>query len=321
MIASHIQNITINKEIVLENGQLRVSILPECGGKISSIKSNKSGTEFLLQPSQTISNERDLQYGMSFLPPYAFGFDDCFPNIAKTTLRLPIGERDYPDHGELWTSKFNYEINGREKSCKIETNGVFQEYIFKKKVSLNGKRLLIEYELENTSDTELNYIWSAHPLLEVDPEDEILLPEGIRHFEVYYSNIQSLLKGDHLQWPINVRNVALANVQEPWKEIALKLFANNISSGKAGFYRKKSDESIVFNFDTYHLRHLGLWLCYGGWPESSEEKQLTVAIEPTNCDTDCLSEAIQQGKHTSLMPGKSNSWFFELCIEPGYGNV
>ena len=45
--------------------------------------------------------------------------------------------------------------------------------------------------------------------------------------------------GDKLQWPFKFKELELANVQQPRKEVALKLFTSNISVEKAGFYRKK----------------------------------------------------------------------------------
>ncbi len=311
------EQIKEGKSIDLRSSQIKVSIIPEHGGKISSIKSLNSGQEFLIQPeSESLSNIR-LKHGMEFKPPFSYGFDECFPTVSESTVLIDNKAIIYPDHGELWTASFEHKLIENDRKCLLTYKGHKNNYIFSKEIKLFSNVITIIYRLTNNSDKDFHYLWSAHPLLSVDKGDELLLPEGIKNVEVFYSSKSHWNKGDQIDWPILFNDSTLNFVQNPWAEIALKVFARNLSIGKASLYRAKTNETIQFQFDTYRVGSLGIWLCYGGWPENTFNKDYAVAIEPTNCPTDSLSEAIDFNIQKTLKPHESVSWFQNISIMHG----
>ena len=52
--------------IVLDNGSLRLTVVPELGGKIVSLIRNESGHEYLLQPPDPERAYRPRSYGDRF---------------------------------------------------------------------------------------------------------------------------------------------------------------------------------------------------------------------------------------------------------------
>ncbi len=307
-------------EVSIENELIRVIIAPQLGGKILSIKSKVSGTEFLTQKTKSSDLRGRLKYGIDFIPPFSFGFDECFPTVSSTTLYENNSEISYPDHGELWTQE--WEFSKTENSCSLTANGVIQKYTFSKEITLQSNSILIVYNLKNIGGTLFNYLWASHPLLEIDLNDEIILPKGVKEVQVYYSTHPEFKKGEIAKWPIRVKSrKSLNRVQQKNSGIAAKLFAENMIVGKAALFRKKSNQSIVFNFDTNQISHLGIWLCYGGWPERRGVKDYSIALEPTTANTDCLSEAILKGSSKSIKPGQLNNWFTKISIEEGFAEV
>lgn len=66
--------------IILENGAVRVVLLPSSGGRIESLQGE--GFEFLLQPSD--SSDQQLIPGMRFQDGPCSGMDECLPTVARS---------------------------------------------------------------------------------------------------------------------------------------------------------------------------------------------------------------------------------------------
>lgn len=306
-------------ECVLENENLSISVLPELGGKMTKIVNKRTGTQFLKQLENEEGELKQPSMGFEFKPPYAFGFDECFPTVAPS--QYPFNERviQWPDHGELWTQHWKYEQN--ENSIILKATGINLLYDFQKEITLEGNEIKISYSLKNNLHHTFDYIWSAHPLLEIDEEDELLLPKKIDEVSVYYSANEKEAK-EKAGWPfINGDETDFSIIQPRCKDLAMKLFAKNMKTGKAGLYRKKYDETILFNFDIKKTPHLGLWLCYGGWPENAETGSYTVALEPTTASFDKLSEAIDNDQNRSIKPGEVSTWDMSVKIVNGKAEV
>ena len=59
--------------------------------------------------------------------------------------------------------------------------------------------------------------------------------------------------------------------------------------------------------------YLGLWICYGGWPDRPGTKQTCVALEPATAPVDSLAETGPWSR--TLAPGESFSWPMIVEIE------
>lgn len=307
-------------ESVLENETLSISVLPELGGKMTKIVNKSTGTQFLKKLQSGEGELKQPSMGFDFKPPYAFGFDECFPTVAPSHYLFNERVIQWPDHGELWTQEWEYEQD--ETHIVLKATGINLLYEFQKEITLKGNEIEISYRLKNNSYRSFDYIWSAHPLLEIDEEDELLLPEKIDEVSVYYSSKEKQAKEIKAKWPfMNGDETGLSIVQARNSNLAMKLFAENMKTGKAGLYRKKHDETILFGFDTKKTPHLGLWLCYGGWPENAETGSYTVALEPSTASVDKLSEAIDKGQSRSIEPGEVYSWDMSVKILNGKAEI
>lgn len=301
----------------LENEHLKVSLLPGFGGKISSLIHKQSGTEFLKQPRVPVDQIDSPSYGDTFLPPHAFGFDECFPNITPEKYKLNGRIVDLPDHGEIWSRECKVRVSDDE--LILISTGVEINYRFEKRISLNANRVLITYTLVNNEKLPFQYIWSTHPLLAIDEGDQILLPEKNNELLVNWSSDDHLgEEGSHISWPlINKKRASdLSLVKARSSKVAAKLFAQS-AGGRAGIYRSLSNETLVFSFDPKSIPFIGLWLCYGGWPDNENGGDYTIAIEPATAEFDSLNRAEKNGQATEIAAGESRTWNLEMRIENG----
>jgi hypothetical protein len=113
----------------LANDQLFVSFLPEVGAKMNSLKSVRSGREFLYQPPG--DPYRRAAYGASFADYDTSGFDECCPTIAECIYPEPgFAGRKMPDHGDRWSASWDYWAGDGE--LFFETQGKSLPYRFQK---------------------------------------------------------------------------------------------------------------------------------------------------------------------------------------------
>ncbi len=309
--------------VEVENEELRISIIPDMGGKVIELTRKQTGTQFLQEPPINYSLINKPKYGEEFQPPHAAGFDECFPNVSPSKYIFNGEEIILPDHGELWTKPWEYEIN--PKGISLWTHGKQIKYRFTKHIELSGSTVTISYKLENLEEYSFDYIWSAHPLLKIKEGDELLLPSEVDEVILNWaSNTNVGHFGDKLEWPKilgNHSNIDFNYVQNKSMSLAAKLFTNRLEEGKAGIYKEETNESLVFSFQTNQIPFLGIWLCYGGWPIGSNKKDYTLALEPCNARPDSLEEACKWKDQQKISPHSIECWEVDITIVEGKKNL
>jgi len=299
------------KTLLLENDLLQVQIVPNFGGKITSLRSVRTGEEFLLPP---LKGYRHVSAYASFSESDGGGFDECLPSVA--TCDSIADEPPVPDHGDLWRSKWH--VDSRGSAIVLRGEAVSRPLRLTRRATLDSSSLVLEYDLVNLSDTPATWLWSAHPLLKVDSGDRIVLPHEIESLTVSYSAGDLLEKASCVRWPLaqstSGRTVDLSKMSDRDGITAHKLFARMDESGWAALYRQRVGQGLVMRFDPSVLPYMGLWICSGAWPESGTEKQYTVALETTTCNTDSLAHAYLNKTFRSLNAREHFSWQLEIQL-------
>ncbi|PYT77521.1 MAG: hypothetical protein DMG40_23270 [Acidobacteria bacterium] len=297
--------------VTLDNGMVRARFLPEIGGKMTSLVRISSGHEFLLQPQRPL---RRPTYGDPFEAFDTSGFDECLPTVSA--CRDPTSGQLLPDHGELWSVYWQVRISS-EQLC-LSASGRVLPYRLTKTVRLESQDVVIDYELVNESDSEIKFLWSAHPLLAVEPGSKIVLPAEVKEVLVNYSLNDRLGKfGDRCYWPVaEARGVSrrLDILAPPTAGFADKVFTGGLTEGNCSFLKPASSESISFLFDSMTVPYIGLWICQGGWPDPSHG-HYTAALEPCSGRPDSLCEAIARGENDLLRPGSTKNWSLRLRVQ------
>jgi galactose mutarotase-like enzyme len=304
----------------MQNQEVALRVVPERGANIASLILRRSGHEFLLQPSNDRLPFGTLSPTTRFEDSHPAGFDDCFPTVAPCALSTPDGIVNLPDHGELWSSAWDWEWLSQTETLRLRTSGTKFTYELEKKLRLEGQDLVIEYEIRSpVNGKPFPFLWSAHPLLNVCTGDQILMPSDVSSLYVEWSLGDRLGQhGDTCQWPqplLRDGSPAKLDILEGAEMgTADKLFTSPLTVGACALYSPSSKSAIIFRFDPNSIRHLGLWICQGGWPESGPSKHFTVALEPTTSRGDSLAEVAERNESEILHPGESKSWSLRIQL-------
>jgi hypothetical protein len=297
--------------LLLQNDLLQVRILPAFGGKIVSIRSVRTGEEFLLPPLQSY---RRVSSSANFDQSDGGGFDECLPSVASCDRIFDQGP--VPDHGDLW--RLIWHIDSLAPEIVLHADATSRPLRLTRRARLEGSSLVLDYNLLNLSDSPATWLWSAHPLLRVDAGDRVVLPREIDRVRVEYSASGLFPKGSLIAWPHAHATHGivkdLSAIEEKDGVTAYKLFARVERSGWGALYRHKTGQGLLLRFDPSALPFLGLWICSGAWPERGVEKQYTVALEPTTSDADSLAEAEFNGTARHLAAHEHCEWRLEVQL-------
>ena len=320
----------VEKEnVVMRAGNCSVTILPHLGGKIASIKIGE--TELLQSPLAPYAPRTRT---MSFDAADASGWDECLPSVAACTVQTANGLANIPDHGDLWRVEWSEGLGTRDWGLRSAAGagGIVTligecfslplrlERTVQLVESEKGFRLKLDYTVTNTGAFPAPWSWAAHPLFVAEAGDHILLPDSIHTLRLEGSGGGRLgVGGDSVSWPMaslvngNVCDLSLA--QGPKSEIGDKLFAGPLRAAEnwCALERPQAGVRIKVGFDPAATPYLGLWICYGGWPERPGPKQVCVALEPSTAPVDSL--AVIGPWSRILAPGEGFSWAMTVEIE------
>jgi galactose mutarotase-like enzyme len=301
---------------ILDNDVLRLTMVPQLGGKIVSLVRLESGYEYLLQPPDPQRTYRTRSYGAKFEDHETSGFDECAPTVAECLYpEQPFLRSRLPDHGDVWSLPADAEIDGGQLCLTTRLRSL--PLGFTKKVQLQEDRVRLDYEATNLSQSRVKFLWSAHPLLRTEPGAEIVLPNEVKEVEVGWSKEERLGKsGDRCAWPKAMersgRTVRLSQVLSQIAGTADKLFTPRLTEGFCGMFLPREEEGITFRFDPRLVPYVGIWICQGGWPTSRAAKHFTIALEPCLGRPDSLEEAVKRSECTVLRGGESIQWWIEI---------
>ena len=177
-----------------------------------------------------------------------------------------------------------------------------------------------DYKLTNTGAIAVPWSWAAHPLFAVEEGDRIVLPESIHSLRLEGSGGGRLGKGgDTVAWPMATRWRTAARGSERCRGTLTRVSATSClparsqaSENWCALERPSASLRIRVTFDAAATPYLGLWICYGGWPERPGPKQICVALEPATAPVDSL--AVTGPWSRVLEPGESFQWTMHVDI-------
>ncbi len=300
-------------ELVMQTDTLRVVVLPALGGKIASLRWLPGNVELLQAPLAPYA-PRTMEMG--FEESDASGIDECLPSVAACAVKTPRGVARVPDHGDFWRLEWQAEQAGSE--IRMAATGVSLPLRLERRLQLAGETLSIAYRVRNVGDAAVDYAWSAHPLFAVERGDRVVLPPSVEQVRVEGSAGRLGKKGAEHPWPRSQANggavIDLSVAGRIEDGVGDKLFAASPVEGWAAVERRNLGLTVTVQFDPKQAPWLGLWLCYGGWPEGNARRQQCVAIEPCTAPADSLEQAVAGGWARSLAPGQSDQWRMRIAV-------
>lgn len=272
----------------LGNQDLEITVVPELGAKITSLKNLQTRREWMWHPDGGLKLFRN-RLGDDFSRSTLVGADECLPTIAPCLWR----GRNLPDHGEAWSAAWNVDAAAwGEGVLKTSVKLPLSPLEFERTLELDEKSVRVSYRLTSQSPVPERYLWALHPLLRVQPGDRLTLPATTR----------ALLNGE--TW------VDAVGTQIPAGGCS-KAFAAPVREGVAGLVNERSGDCLWFEWNPAENNTLGLWLTRGGWHGHHH-----LAVEPTNGAPDPLTEAAAQKRCGMIPPFGSASWSLVLKVGP-----
>jgi len=142
------------KRVRLENDALSVEVIPQLGGKITSLRDRVTGREWLW--TNPYLERRPASPGESYVAQHdTGGIDECFPSV----------------HGELWSRPWTVERR-TDSELALAVRGLRRAL----RLAPDAARVELDYELANDTGRELAFVYCLHALFAVEPGTRIFAP-------------------------------------------------------------------------------------------------------------------------------------------------
>lgn len=268
--------------IRLASDALEVTVAPELGAKVVSLKGLKSGREWMWHPEPTLRLFRNKP-GDAFENGTIVGWDECIPTVDPCRWK----NRDLPDHGEIWSVPWHVESK-TATTLATAVDFPVSPFRMRRSLTVRGAELTADYELTNIGREPETYIWAMHPLFGVRDGDRIeLRPEARKHVQ-----------------PSDWLDSMDVSAFDP---AYVKTFTGPLTEGYAAIVNDRTGARLALRWDARQIGTLGLWLTRGGWHGHHH-----LALEPTNGPSNALNEGICRD---ALAPGATRRWSVTMTEE------
>ncbi|MBK9143008.1 MAG: hypothetical protein IPM23_10965 [Candidatus Melainabacteria bacterium] len=262
--------------LMLENGLVRMVVVPTLGAKIVSlckISGKGSAREWLFKSPR--QEPRLPDFDQKYTEEDNLGlWDECFPSVSPTHYpNGPWRGSAVPDHGELWCQpwKEKKKCNDEELEVRTVTYGVRFPYRFERVIRMRRGSPTIElvYNCHNLSIFPFNFIWCPQPAFEARPGMQIILPA--QEMTVYSSARDEFGQlGTRQLWPSVQTNddhyYDLSVFPSRDADIALKMYGRSPTQGFVALKDPSTDSEMAMEFDYNEITHIALTLNFGAWP-------------------------------------------------------
>ena len=299
--------------IIMDNGLIKVDLFPELGAKIRQITHKPSGTEFFWENPRLVL--RPVSHGASYDDNFFGGWDELLPNDDPITIN---GE-PCPDHGELWTQPWQYEIleNSNEKAVvHLWCYGSALNFRMDKWIEIergNG-RIKFQYGIKNQSAEAFDFLWKLHPAMNISPVHRIDLP-ACRVLRVD-DNWSDIVGEESFDWPIckgkRSGKVDLRNIFREQGHFKEFLYAVDLQDGWCAFTDSKEKIGFGMIFPLGVFRSVWLFITDGGW-----RGYRTAVLEPCSAFPKEIDIAAANGTCSHLGPDESIECETEAIIYSG----
>jgi hypothetical protein len=298
--------------VALRSNQLEVIVVPTLAGKVTNLRRLR-GREWLWRNEQ-----------MPLAPPItgasyvetadSGGWDECFPTVGPCPMPEVPG-LVLPDHGELWTLPWEsrvYDFAGGTAYTGT-ARGKLLPYDFHREVILDENEPVVrfQYRLRHLGDVPFHWIWSAHPIFNIQPGTTLTLP-SVHQVRVDAALGRSEKKGDSISWPPGGGASFIFPAGASW---AMKLYGDIGPSGRAILTDPRQGEQLEMVIPADLIPQVGLWINCRGWAPDGKEAYYNLALEPCIGAPDRLDEAVDSWKLAQVLrPGEVREWGFEVWL-------
>lgn len=299
--------------IIMENDVLRLEVLPK-GGRIVSLIDKRDNKEYLVQ--QKGDKYYTGPYDSNMVDYQPAGIDDMFPTINECFYEdYPWKGHKIPDHGEVWSLDWKYEI--QERSIYMFVNGVRLPYRLNKWIRFsNDDEITINYRVENLSQFDMKFLWTAHPMLKAEEGMEFYLPENCSKAVCTLSISERLGEyGDTFDWPeikdtdgkskkLNrIRNISAGDTEKYY-------FKNKLKEGFCKIKYPSSGTFITLTFPEDKVPYFGILVDEGG-----NTDELYIIPEPCTAPFDRIDASKLFARDSIVRGDGTYEWYLTIDIK------
>jgi hypothetical protein len=284
--------------LVLENSQVRISIIPSLGGRVWELLDRVRGRHWIWhrEDAPLVASPS----GACYDDVWAGGWEELFPNDAPADFE----GRALPDHGEWWTTAWTVAeaSGGTEAVLRLVADTHVRKTSCTKEFRLGGDddTVHVSYRIDSREPDAFHFLFKQHLAIALTPFCELALPGG--RVTAVDPAFGTLLPGPGpFDWPlargtdsgeVDLRRVPPAGTEREF------VYVTELPENWCGVDDVSRGASIRMRFDHQRLPFLWLFLSYGGWRDC-----YTAVLEPcTNMPKD-LAEAVRSGQSARLEPG------------------
>jgi galactose mutarotase-like enzyme len=298
--------------IVLENERLVLKVMPQFGSKLQSIFDKEKQKEYIYQSpwNEFKVSKYDESYG-----DFEFsGFDEMFPTVSECFYPSgPWKGIKAPDHGEVWSIPWDYEIQGN--TLYMSVYGVRFPYRLEKRVELCGNSIQIQYKATNLSNFDFDFIWAAHPLFNCNENTVIVVPKSVKRIINTVPGKRLGIFGDVHNWPVTVTaegsSYDISKISPKSSQLYEKYYVTGkMDEGWCALQDTVTGDTIGLSYPVDKVPYLGFWINEGGWAD-----QYNAALEPCSGALDRLDTAVQWNQSAVVKAKSEYNWYLNLTFD------
>lgn len=302
------------RSLAIENEFIRAEFLPNIGSKLCSLKDKVTGQEFMTQRE---GDKYLLQpYDGNYLKGECSGFDDMFPSIDECYYeRYPWKGTRIPDHGEVWTLKWDYKLN--KDSIYMGVHGVRFPYRLEKKITfVSEKTLRIDYKAVNPTNFDMEFLWAGHIMINAVEGCRVLLPKDMKRAVCTFS-VSGLIGeyGDEFTWPeVRKENGEIYRADifrsRDANDFQKFYFKDKLKKGWCALKYPNSETVFAVSFPVETVPYLSIIQGEGG-----AFGLYNVFFEPCTAPYDRIDVAKLHGKNSVLKARSEYRWYLNITVD------
>lgn len=285
---------------VLQSSGIEVVVTPHMGGRITRLFDSVHGRDWLVPP---IGASRAAPVaGSRFADHEMCGWDEMVPTILPCIYpeKGVYSGIELPDHGELWTAKWDVLHLGQDVLVTTVLGKVLP-FRLDRTISVSTGRLQLDYELSSVGAMRLRLLWAAHPLFACKPATQLILPPEIT--EVWdVINPRGRIR---VEWP----GESLDVVNRLPKGTGRKFYLDPRVVPSWVKLRDAEGTTLTMSFNGKEVPYLGLWLDNGWFSDGP-----VVGLEPALGFCDELALACELDRVVDLEPLDSIAWSVAVML-------
>ena len=304
--------------VALRSAELEVVAVPSLGMKLTNLRRH-TGREWLWRSDQIpLAPPRA---GASYVETAdSGGWDECFPTVGPCPVPgAPPGTPSLPDHGELWSAPWTSSVYDHTTGTTLvgSAQGTLLPYEFNREITLDKDEPVVRfrYRLRHTGDTPFSWIWSSHPLLNVQPGSMLTLP-GVTQVKIdAVHGRQDLEPGDVVSWPGALGGDPERFIFPAEGSWAGKVFGDVGPEGRMTLTDPSRGERLEFLVKPEEVPQVGVWINCRGWAPPGRIPYYNLALEPCIGAPDRLDVAVSDWQSAqTLQPGEERAWSIDVRL-------